>query len=275
MTVVLVIVIVVAVICLFSTGVALGRARKAETSVAGLRRELDEAQSSAAATSERSAAEVEAARTEAANAQAEAEAARVELAAARTSTHGTLAATPAAATEPAAAQPAATEASAAPTLDALWSLARIREGWQRRQVAGLGGGAAEPEGTWSGITFAEMLEDEVARLREEGGTPGSLRNGLEAEPPPGQAVLLLAGIQALLEALARHCQAYDLYVHLWEQRLTAIMVCEDFDGPDRVINDTGALLDAIAPAGGDLALDQDERGRLRARLTLPLPSQPA
>ena len=162
----------------------------------------------------------------------------------------------------------------ASTLGALWSLARIRQEWLSRQVAGMTLEDAPSEGTWSQVTLEEVLDEEVSRIREDTGTPGALRTSLHDEPPAGEALLLLAGVQALLEALTRHCQAYDLYVHHWEQRLTAIVVCEGFDGPDRVASDTEAVLSAIAPAGGELALDRDQQGRLRARLSLPF-RQPA
>ncbi|MBO0894446.1 MAG: hypothetical protein J2O39_08720, partial [Acidimicrobiales bacterium] len=158
------------------------------------------------------------------------------------------------------------------TLAALWSLARIRQEWLSRQVSSLSLEGVHLEGTWAEVSLAEVLDEEVSRIREETGTPGALRTSLHDEPPAGQSMLLLAGVQALLEALARHCQAYDLYVHHWEQRLTAIVVCESFDGPDRVASDTEAVLSAIAPAGGELALDRDQQGRLRARLSLPLES---
>jgi hypothetical protein len=159
-------------------------------------------------------------------------------------------------------------------LGALWSLARIRQEWLSRQVAGMTLEDAPEEGTWAQVTLEEVLDEEVSRIREDTGTPGALRTSLHDEPPAGEALLLLAGVQALLEALTRHCQAYDLYVHHWEQRLTAIVVCEGFDGPDRVATDTEAVLSAIAPAGGELALDRDQQGRLRARLSLPF-RQPA
>jgi len=158
------------------------------------------------------------------------------------------------------------------TLAALWSLARIRQEWLSRQVASLTLEGGHPEGAWAEVTLAEVLDEEVSRIREETGTPGALRTSLHDEPPAGRSMLLLAGVQALLEALARHCQAYDLYVHLWEERLTAIVVCEGFDGPDRVASDTEAVLSALAPAGGELTLDRDQQGRLRARLSIPLHS---
>jgi hypothetical protein len=162
----------------------------------------------------------------------------------------------------------AAEVQTAPAFDALWALTRIRQEWATRQAAILSLDQEPPADRWAQATLAEVLDEEVARIREETGTPGTLRTSLPTAPDAGQSVLLLGGLQALLDALARHCQGYDLYVHEWEHRLTAIVVCDAFDGPDRVAEDTASVLAAIAPAGGELALDRDDRGRLRARLSL-------
>jgi type II secretory pathway pseudopilin PulG len=159
-------------------------------------------------------------------------------------------------------------AVAAPALAALWALTRIRQEWTSRQSAILNLDEEPPEGEWAQATLSAVLEEEVSRIREETGTPGTLRTSLPHEPLAAQSVLLMTSLQALLDALSRHCQGYDLYVHEWEQRLTAIVVCDGFDGPDRVASDAAAVLAAIAPAGGELALDRDTKGRLRARLSL-------
>jgi hypothetical protein len=166
-----------------------------------------------------------------------------------------------------------TEAIGVPTLSALWALTRIRQEWTSRQSAILSLDEEPPEGQWADATLAAVLEEEVSRIREDTGTPGTLRTALAHEPPAAQSVLLMTSLQALLDALSRHCQGYDLYVHEWEQRLTAIVVCDGFDGPDRVAADAASVLAAIAPAGGELALDRDNKGRLRARISLAaLPS---
>jgi hypothetical protein len=164
--------------------------------------------------------------------------------------------------------PAAAPRIDAPTLSALWALTRIRQEWTSRQSAILSLDQEPPEGQWAAATLSEVLEEEVSRIREDTGTPGILRTSLPYEPPPAQSVLLMTTLQALLDALSRHCQGYDLYVHEWEHRLTAIIVCDGFDGPDRVAADATSVLSAIAPAGGELALDRDAKGRLRARLSL-------
>jgi Tfp pilus assembly protein PilX len=172
------------------------------------------------------------------------------------------------------AAPGSVDAAGAPTLAALWALTRIRQEWTSRQSAILSLEEEPPEGRWVAATLEQVLDEEVSRIREDTGTPGTLRTSLPHEPSAAQSVLLITSLQALLDALSRHCQGYDLYVHEWERRLTAIVVCDGFDGPDRVASDATSVLAAIAPAGGDLALDRDSKGRLRARLSLAV-STPA
>jgi hypothetical protein len=153
-------------------------------------------------------------------------------------------------------------------LDALWALTRIRQEWAGRQTATIGLPGDPGRTAWSTNTLGDVLGEEVARIREDTGTPGTLRLSLADEPAPADAVVLVLSIQALLDALSRHCQGYDLYVHEWEQSLTAIVVCEGFDGPDRVAADATTVKEAISPVGGDVAIDRDGQGRLRARLSL-------
>jgi hypothetical protein len=144
-------------------------------------------------------------------------------------------------------------------LAALWALTRIRQEWTSRRSAVLSLDQEPPEGRWATATLAQVLDEEVSRIREDTGTPGTLRTSLPDEPDAAQSVLLITSVQALLETLTRHCQGYDLYVHEWERRLTAIVVCEGFDGPDQVASDATSVLTAI---------DRDSKGRLRARLSL-------
>ena len=48
------------------------------------------------------------------------------------------------------------------------------------------------------------------------------------------------------------------------------VVCTGWEGPAEAADDISRLLAAVAPAGGNLSLDTDADGRLRARLRLPL-----
>jgi hypothetical protein len=155
---------------------------------------------------------------------------------------------------------------AATVLEALWALTTLERARAQRYAEAVSTAPARP-GHADGL--AASLEDEVSRLREEAGTPGSLRVALEAEPRPGDSELLLRSVHTLLGVLSRHCQAYDLYVHEWDGRLLAVLVCEGFDGPDSVADDATEVLVALAPVDGRLELDRDAQGRLRARLSIP------
>ena len=157
-------------------------------------------------------------------------------------------------------------AGPASVLEALWALTALDQTRSRRfaeAVSTAVPSASAPGGITAG------LEEEVARLRDDTGTPGTLRVALDTEPAPGDAELLLRSVQALLAVLSRHCQGYDLYVHRWEQRLLAVLVCEAFDGPDSVADETSEVLAALAAVDGRIDLDRDPQGRLRARLSLP------
>lgn len=149
-------------------------------------------------------------------------------------------------------------------LEALWSLVRLQHGWARRDAAST---STAPVAVAGPAGLAEALEDEVSRIREETGTPGTVRAVLDFEPSPADSVIVLQAVQALLAAFSRHCEAYDLYVHEWEDRLSAVLVCDGFDGPKSAFRDANDVLAAIKPAGGELDIDRDSRGRIRARLS--------
>ncbi|MGI8752891.1 MAG: hypothetical protein ACR2MN_11370 [Acidimicrobiales bacterium] len=151
-------------------------------------------------------------------------------------------------------------------LDALWGLSCLAAAWERR--------GAETQSTASAPAvvpgdLAAVLDVEIGRIREEAGTPGTVRMAVEPPAVGAEAVVVLRSVQLLLSALARHCQGYDLYVHRWERRISAVVVCEGFDGPDTVADDTTAVLMALSPADGDVDIDRDPEGRMRARLSLP------
>lgn len=151
-------------------------------------------------------------------------------------------------------------------LKALWSLALLDQDRTWRLTM------AMPQGTDDkplARNLADALEGEVSRMREETGTPGTLDMALDGEPQPGDALLVLRGVQGMLAVLGRHSQAFDLYVGTDEGCLVATIACDDFDGPDTVADETTALLRAVQPAGGELDIDKDVDGRLRARFILP------
>lgn len=152
------------------------------------------------------------------------------------------------------------------TLDALWSLALLELERDRRDANAVST-ASEQDQPINGLL--PSLAEEISRVREGTGTPGTLQTSIESNPTSGVSVLLLRGVQAILAAIGRHCQAYDLTVYPVEGRLVAQIVCEGFDGPDAVARDATAVLAAVRRGGGDLALDRDEQGRLRAHLSIP------
>ncbi|HWG74510.1 MAG TPA: hypothetical protein VG184_10710 [Acidimicrobiales bacterium] len=151
-------------------------------------------------------------------------------------------------------------------LQALWSLALLDQDRSWRLTMAL------PQGTDDGHrsrSLADALEGEVSRIREETGTPGTLEVSLDDEPGPGDALLVLRCVQGLLAVLARHSQAFDLRVVTGDGRLVATVACDDFDGPDTVADETTALLSAVRGARGEVDIDRDTDGRLRATFSLP------
>ena len=157
-------------------------------------------------------------------------------------------------------------------LDALWALAVLRTDWSRRRDVGL---STAPDAGEVADPLTRVLTTEVEQLRDDAGIPGSVRVALTPAATPGEAVVVAAATSALLASLARWCDAYDLFVHRWEGRIVAVMVCEGFSGPDTVADETSELLAAVGPAWGDLDVDRDPQGRLRARLSLPVDPQAA
>jgi hypothetical protein len=155
-------------------------------------------------------------------------------------------------------------------LDTLWALGALERARERRQVAAVS--TAVPGGpTTASGGLTEALDEEVGRLREDTGTPGTLLVELDTDPSPAEAVLLLRAVQSLLAILCRHCQAYDLSVHRDEDHLVAVLVCDDFDGPDSVADEIAELIAALTTVDGRIELDRDADERLRASLALPAP----
>lgn len=177
------------------------------------------------------------------------------------------------------AQTAAVEASrgaqvAAGTVETLWSLARHDLQLERRRAAALSSALDVEEGCSSA---SAAVEAEVERVREEVGTPGSFRVELADQARAATSLLALAAARALLGAVARRCDGFDLYVHEWGGALAAVVVCEGYSGPEDLGSDGSSLRTALSRTGGRLAVDRDDRGRLRARLRVPVPApgQPA
>jgi multidrug efflux pump subunit AcrA (membrane-fusion protein) len=150
-------------------------------------------------------------------------------------------------------------------LEGLWKLAVIegRRDWQLTMAQ------AGPGGPVAATTLADTLSGDVDRIREETGTPGSIRSALAAEPGAAESVITLRAVQALLAVLARYCDAYDLQLSGDGGKLVATLTCERFQGGETVLADASSVAEAVGPCGGNLDLRQDAGGRLHARLSLP------
>jgi hypothetical protein len=179
-------------------------------------------------------------------------------------------------------------------LDAVWRLACLDVELERFRAAELSTAGLE-----SGpVGLAETVEQEIARIREEIGTPGAFESDLPQEPEPAAALLLLRSVQSTLEFVARRCQAFDLRLHLrvHERRLAVTVVCDDFESdsppsdPARsgsgldgasaggttstvatstTVTEAAAIVKAISAAGGRLVFDRQADGRMRAQLSVP------
>jgi hypothetical protein len=146
-------------------------------------------------------------------------------------------------------------------LGALWALAQIEQQrtWRLSMAAGIDGDPG----------LAGALAMEVDRIREEVGTPGSLATRLDSPVSVNDAALALLAARELLAALVPHTQAYDMTLAQNGSRLAIEVICTGWEGPAAAADDVSRLLAAIAPAGGDLSLDTDADGRLRATMQLP------
>jgi hypothetical protein len=265
--------ILAAVLLVVAAGLALAlvwqrTTLNAEVVLAGnLRRERDAAKSAKEALDARLAAletEAAAAATEppaepepdATVSEPEAEAEAAAATGAGSATDGS--AVPATAAEPAPTGSPAIEAR----LAALWALAQIEQQrtWRLSMASAVDGDPG----------LAGALAMEVDRIREDVGTPGSLETRLDAPVAVPDAALALLAARELLAALVPHTQAYDMAVGCDGSLLAIEVVCTGWEGPAEAADDVSRLLAAIAPAGGNLSLDTDPDGRLRATLQLPL-----
>jgi hypothetical protein len=201
-----------------------------------------------------------------ASAAAEASALAESAAVAEAAAASAEAAEAAEAAQAAAATEAVAEAEVAPPFDArlaaLWSLAQIEQQrtWRLSMASGVEGDPG----------LAGALAMEVDRIREDVGTPGSLETHLDSAVGVQDAALALLAARELLATLVPHTQAYDMVVQQHSAELAIDVVCTGWEGPTEAADDISRLLAAVAPAGGNLSLDTDPDGRLRASLQLPL-----
>lgn len=196
---------------------------------------------------------------------------QAELTAARSSTDTLRAELGAARAEVEAARIRARNAARTPAgpdsrLDALWALGDL----EARRSGYVPASEAAVVGVDPLASLRLALTAEVTRIREEIGTPGELEIGQLPILDKGDSLVLGRAVQALLAALARHCDAYDLRLEQEAEQAKAVVTCERWEGPDRSADDMSALLAALESIGGELDLDRDDAGRLRASLSVPV-----
>lgn len=183
-------------------------------------------------------------------------------------------ATPEPEPEPAAQPEPAANAALAPTpalhtsleptdgrLPSLWALTLLE---QQRQWHLSGVADSAPD------SLSSVLAVEVERIREEVGTPGSLTVTMTPPASAADDALIFHATRQLLALLVPHTQAFDLDLHRAKDHAVLELICSGWEGPDHVADGVGRLLEAVAPAGGDLELDTLGDDRLQATLRLPL-----
>ena len=121
----------------------------------------------------------------------------------------------------------------------------------------------------TGSNLAAALSNEVERIREETGTPGTLRSDLDPAPAAPVSEAVWRTSKALLGVLVRHTQAFDVVLSRQAPDLVATVVCEGWEGPESVADDISELYAVVAPSGIHLEVDQDAEGRVRATLRVP------
>jgi hypothetical protein len=229
------------------------RQQRDETEAAGARtRELEGRVETAEAAAAQAAARAHAA--EAAAAQADARAHAAEAAAAQADARAD--------TAEAAAQ---AQAACRRVLAAVWALDELGRSWQRRAEEELT--TATSPGHSGGVAGALSLE--LARIREETGTPGSLHVRLAAEPAPGDSLLLTRAAQVLLGALARRCDAFDVELEGDADVLVVLVTCEGPDGRHPLDGDLRDLDAAVACAGGSATFTTAGE-QAQARVAIPV-----
>lgn len=149
---------------------------------------------------------------------------------------------------------------------ALWDLVELDQEITRRTEATLS--TAPSDQTAFGLAGAVALD--VARTREESGTPGRLQLTLDADLEPSESLLVLHALRALLTILARHCDAFRIEVHSGRGHLTAIVCCEGFDGGPPVVEDARNVAQVLDGAGVRATVTAGLDAALEARLVFPI-----
>jgi hypothetical protein len=149
-------------------------------------------------------------------------------------------------------------------LRSLWALTLLEQQRQWQLTLPAGSARARPPDDLPGA-----LDTEVERIREEVGTPGTLTVDAPVTTTQDDALVFHATRQ-LLALLVPHTQAFDLVLQRKEDHAVVELTCSGWEGPDQVAEGVARLLEAVAPAGGDLELDTLPDDRLQATLQLPL-----
>lgn len=150
----------------------------------------------------------------------------------------------------------------------LWTLERLELDVHRRRQAAVTPDAVSIYDT----VLGGAIEREVERIREEVGTPGELHSEIGADPDEVTGLVVIGAIRRTLAAVARACEAYDLYVKTEHGRLQVQVVCELFDSAwmDDTTTDVGAVASAVAPAGATAVFRPGEAGAAVAELSFPV-----
>lgn len=149
-------------------------------------------------------------------------------------------------------------------LDALWGIGQLEASWALRDEAAITTATLDADA--GGL--AGVLGEEVERVRDEAGTPGTLRVDAP-DVPAGTATLVARGVHALVSPLARHCDSYALKVERSDLRVVVTVDGHGFDGSETLRADLGTLAATLA-LGGVIATFHSAEGMLRAVMEVPV-----
>jgi hypothetical protein len=151
-------------------------------------------------------------------------------------------------------------------LPSLWALTLLEQErqWRLGQAAG-----SDVESGGRPDQLDGVLAVEVERIREEIGTPGSLDARVSPPVSAGDAALIFHATRQLLGLLVPYTQAFDLSVGRTGDEVVLELTCSGWEGTASLADGVGRLLEAVAPAGGDIELDLLDDERLQAVLRLP------